>query len=384
MRTLPNPQTLRMRFFALILSFMLLVPTFATATAESEALIHIERQQWSRLNQVIPRLRDPLIRDIALWYDLANNQQMDDFSQYSAFLQRHPDWPLQEKLLLRAELTLLNGYNSEQTILAWLAAHPPKTARGIFYVEERKSKNKPTASAIKNAWIQADFTELDEKRFLVNYRAQLSTADHIARTDRLLWEGQLNAASRMLLRIPKDEETMFQARIALMKRKGNFDALLARVPARLKNSPGLLYERMRFRFDKEIYDGVTQLLLLAPASPPYPAKWWPYRRYMVREELDRHNYKLAFQLAEKHGQKDKIELSEALWLKAWIELVYLNRPKPAQQDFARMYDVVEFPVSKSRAAYWVARSARANGDGKGFRYWMQIAAQHPTTFYGQI
>lgn len=373
-----------MPFLALVLAFILFIPYTGHGSPETEALAQVERRQWSRLEQTLPRLRDPVIRDVAQWFALVQSDTIAEFSRYDAFLKRRPDWPQQEKLLIRAEIALLNSASSPQAMEQWLRSHPPRTERGKFFLEERRSGGKPSTTSIRNAWIQGDFPEIEEKRFLVNYRSQLTQVDHVARTDRLLWEGQLSAASRMLLRVPADEEKMFQARIALMKRKGNFDGLLARVPPRLKNAPGLLFERIRYRFDKKMYDGVGQLLDIAPAKPPYAAKWWPYRRYMVREELDRGNYKRALQLAKMHGQKDKLELSEALWLKAWIELSFLKDHAPAMADFTRMYDVVEFPVSKSRAAYWVARAARAGGDTKKSREWLQRAAQHPTTFFGQL
>lgn len=373
-----------MPFLALFLTIFLLIPSLAVASAEEETLRYIERGDWARMEKALLGLRDPVLRDVAVWYELTQNKQMSLFADYKTFLHRHPDWPQQDKLYLRAELSLLNGFSQPSTIAAWLKTYPPRTARGKFFIEELNTKGNPSPAAIKAAWIQGDFPEVDQKRFLLNYRAQLTQADHIARTDRLLWEGQVDEASEMLIRLPPDEVKMFQTRIALIKRKGNFDALLAQVPPRLKNAPGLLFERMRFRFDKKMYDGVEQLLLIAPKNPPYPAKWWPYRRYCVREALDEKDYKLAFKLAEAHGQIDKIELSEALWLKAWVELVFLKRPQPALADFTRMFDKVEFPVSKSRAAYWVARAAQAGGDIKKSREWLQRAALYPTTFYGQI
>jgi soluble lytic murein transglycosylase len=373
-----------MPFLALLLGFLLLFSSPVWASPETDALTFVERGQWSRVEEIIGRVRDPIVRDIALWYELTQNDEVSDFREYEAFLKRRPDWPQHEKLLIRAELALLNSGANPQAMDGWFAAHPPKTERGRFYVEERRTQGHPSAEAIRRAWIHADFREMDERVFRVNYGRSLTTADHVARTDRLLWEGQMGAAARMLLRLPPDEQAMFQTRVALMKRKGNFDALLMKLPPRLKNDPGLMFERMKYRFDREFYDGVTQLLLIAPKKPPYAAKWWPYRRYVIREELDKGNIKRAFELARHHGQTDKIELSEALWMKAWIELVYLKQPATAVGDFVRMYDVVEFPVSKSRAAYWVARAAKASGDTKKAREWLQRAAQHPTTFYGQV
>jgi soluble lytic murein transglycosylase len=49
-----------------------------------------------------------------------------------------------------------------------------------------------------------------------------------------------------------------------------------------------------------------------------------------------------------------------------------------------MYDGVERPISRARAAYWAGRAADAVVDRLQARHWYNRAASHPSTFYGQL
>jgi soluble lytic murein transglycosylase len=49
-----------------------------------------------------------------------------------------------------------------------------------------------------------------------------------------------------------------------------------------------------------------------------------------------------------------------------------------------MFNAVKYPVSKSRAAYFAAKSALKAGDEEAARSWFNTASAYPTTFYGQL
>ena len=68
--------------------------------------------------------------------------------------------------------------------------------RGRDHLELRRSRRRHRGLA--GAWIAADFGPLDEKNFLARHSASLRPEDHAKRVDRLLWDGQSEAAHRML------------------------------------------------------------------------------------------------------------------------------------------------------------------------------------------
>src|SRR5690606_21329031 len=72
------------------------------------------------------------------------------------------------------------------------------------------------------------------------------------------------------------------------------------------------------------------------------------------------------------------------WLDGWIALEFLRESQRALTLFSRMHDVVKFPVSRARAAYWAARAASERGNSGEADRWLRQAAAYPTTFYGQL
>lgn len=318
----------------------------------------------------------------AAWYQLTRSNDLQDFSVYRQFIDRHSAWPNRQKLLLRAEIALLGNHSTDAEMAAWLKRFPPQTAYGRYKHALFTGQNL-TDALIAETWVNADFTEAKEREFYARYQPKITQDHHIRRAARLLWEDRIAAAKRLYPRLPEDYRKLFDARINLMNKTRAVDGFVNRVPARLKNDAGLIFDRMRYRASKKNYPGVEELLLAAPAAVPFPQKWWPYRQLAIRNALDGHNYALAYRLAAAHGQTDRLERSEALWLKGWIALVFRNGASEAYADFTGMYGIVSYPISRSRAAYWAGRAAKSAKQPDAAA-WFKKAAAHPTTFYGQL
>jgi soluble lytic murein transglycosylase len=58
--------------------------------------------------------------------------------------------------------------------------------------------------------------------------------------------------------------------------------------------------------------------------------------------------------------------------------------KTAKEHFVRLYNSVKYPVSRSRGAYWIARTYEARKDKDQAQKWYRTAAAFPTTYYGQL
>lgn len=316
------------------------------------------------------------------WYELSRASDLPPFSAYEQFLSRHPGWPQEGKLLMRAEIAMLGNHTPDSAIQQWFTRFPPQTAYGRY--KNAVLKGQPVTDAlIADTWINADFTLQKERDFFARYKTKLTRDHHIRRADRLLWEGRTGNAERLFPHFEESYRKLFEARAKLAAKARSVDGFVDRVPASLRNDPGLLYERIRYRASKGNYPGVEELLLAAPASVPYPEKWWPYRQRAIREALDRRNAATAYRLAAAHGQRERLERSEALWLKGWIALNFRNNASEAYADFTQMHEIVSYPISRSRAAYWAGRAAKAAGRPDSAA-WFKKAAEHPTTFYGQL
>jgi len=122
--------------------------------------------------------------------------------------------------------------------------------------------------ALRAAWVEGDFTLAQERGLLVRFSTTLRPEDHQARFDRLMWDGQPDAARRMLALVPADYRAVAEARLALAGNAANLDAVLAKVPAQLRLDPGLAFEEARWRRKKDDYEAAARLLSRRQRAPP--------------------------------------------------------------------------------------------------------------------
>ena len=303
------------------------------------------------------------------------------FDQGLNFLNHHADWPEIKLIRLRTEEAALREAASGGSMKSFCAAYPPISGRGMVACA-RVGIGGDTA--IKKAWLQGDYSPFEEKQILAQYGDSLGARDHEARTDRLLYERKTGGAKRMLPLLSADQQKLAQARLALQDMAPDASSKVNAVPASLKNHPGLLLDRIRWRHRKGMNMEMRELFMGAPQNPPYADEWWPMRAIAVREALQAAQYGQAQKIIATHGDLKPEFLAEALWLKGWIGLVYQHRPGPAYEDFYTLYISVSTPVSKARGAYWAAQAAKQNGNTDIARDWLHKAAKFPTVFYGQL
>ena len=356
--------------------------------AES-AFYFAERDNWYEAVIHAARVGNPLMRDYMTWRALRDPDSDYDFSAFDMFLKRNPSWPDQKKLILRAESKL---YDNEASIpvadrARWFKMYPPISGKGkLAYAETLAAQGaKPDnfTQLIRDAWRDGDFESSQEKEILQNYGNVLRKEDHIARIDRMIWEGKSTAAARTMFAVPEGHQKLFEARIRLQNNKPGAPAAVAQVPGSLKDDPGLLYERMKWRERDGQKDGVKELLRAAPEKVPYPEKWWSARHKMVRDALDRGATKEAMQLLKNHGQTEGIGKADALFLLGWLQFRQ-NDAGSAYNNFKDLVETVKFPVSLSRGYYWLGRAAQALGKKEEAVQHFGRAATYSTTFYGQL
>lgn len=359
----------------------------ALADTPQKALESAMRRQWQQATQHAQSADDPALDSLLQWQYALDPDSGATFDEIKLFLQEHPDWPLQSKLRVRAELAMKDAALTDSDIQSFFSTTPPFTGIGKILLAEAKMKNGAAegdvASLLREGWINGDFDELREKAIRARHAALLGNAEDIARTDRLLWESRTTAARRMLPLLPTSYRHLFEARIALIEDKKSVSVLLSQVPASLKHDAGLTYDRMQYRARRDDKLGVREMLLIAPLNPPYPQKWWRQRELQVRRAIDENNIRLAKQLLVNHGQSEGAEFADATWLLGWLELQFLRAPEKALVHFELMYNAVKFPVSRGRAAYWAARAAAAAKPDMQ-QEWLRRACRYSTTFYGQL
>ena len=327
--------------------------------------------------------RDRTLEPVLQWLEMTHGGA--SFADIAAFIATHPDWPGQKRLRDRAEDALAGASDSQAE--AWFAVHPPQTVSGKLRKAEllfNQHKNEAAATYVRDAWIHADFSNFEEKSFLQRYHGVLRAQDHEARLDRLLWDGQTQAARRMYRLVGPDYTALGEARIALADMAPGTERLIARVPAVLQRDPGLIYERVRWRRRKERYDAAIPLLDEAPKTLVRPEAWAVEREILARYALSDGKASVAYRIAARHGLEGGAHFAELEFFAGWIALRFLHQPDAAYNHFVRLYDNVKLPISVARGAYWSARAAEAMGYKQLAETWYGTAASLITTYYGQL
>lgn len=329
---------------------------------------------------------DPVLIKLAKWADYRNPGTHASFGEISRFLHDNPDWPDSRSLRINAENSIALSLPPSQA-LAWLDRYPPLTARGRMAqiaALDALGKHKEAAEAARAAWRKGNFSQSEEKEFYKQYRKYLTREDHAARLDRLIWDGRIFDAHRLLGLVDSDTRALAEARIALRRLDPGVDGTLRRVPERLRNDPGLLYERLRWRRIKGRDVDAREILDHPPRNLVRPELWWAERTIEAHRALANGEASVAYKLAANHGLTRGASYAEAEFLSGWIALRFLDKPATALKHFEALYAHVSYPVSVARGAYWAGRAAQAENDREAAHAWYAKAARYGTVFYGQL
>jgi soluble lytic murein transglycosylase len=342
---------------------------------------------WPRAWGLLELVADPLPAKTLRWLRMIEDGQPADFAAMAGFLMANPDWPVPEQLQVMAEEAIRDPAD-HALIRAFFADRAPLTTRGwIRYAQalfQAGADDDEAIALIRKAWVDGDFSAREDSRFFAQYRRHLRQQDHIARLDSLLWDLRRTSANRMLERVPAAYRRLAEARMALQRRSAGVDRAIEAVPAALRGDPGLTYDRLRWRRQRSLYDGVEAILLKPPGELGRPDRWWFERELEIRRSLRRRDFDRAYRLAASHRQTEGADFAEATWLVGWLALRHADRPSEAFRRFIEMYEAVFAPTERAQAAYWAGRSATALGDLALARYWYQAAARHPIAYYGQL
>jgi soluble lytic murein transglycosylase len=340
---------------------------------------------WAAAGRRTERARDKLLAKVLWWANLSRGGSGAVFGDFAEFLNANPDWPGQTALRQHAEESM--GGVPEKTLAAWFECFPPVTPAGKFKQADlwiAAGREQEGVARIRDIWINNDFIVFEEKTVLQRYHQLLREADHWARLDRLLWDGETEAARRMMPHVDSDHRALAEARIRLAELEPGVERLITKLPEHLLNDPGLIYERLRWRIRKERYDEALPLLEHAPRDLVRPVAWATQRQALARHALGDGDISLAYRLAARHGLANGPVFAELEFLAGWIALRFLHEPDIAYNHFVRLYDEVKLPVSVARGAYWSARAAEALKYRDVAASWYRTAAEQVTTYYGQL
>ena len=354
------------------------------------ALAYAFNEQWESLHNMGLHTSNAYNNNktvIAItWLAMLKPNNPYNFEEITFFINRNPDLPRQTTLRIRAEEKITPN-TPQKSLINWLdnnKYHTYKGAKQYLSMLKLRGEISQYQKLIVPLFHNMTMSLSDQSEFIKNHKKLLSHGDFVRRIDTLLWARQTNTAQKLLRYISKDYQLLFKARIAVIKNQYGLNKRIAQVPKHLLNDDGLMFDRMRWRYKRKLTDGALELYLSRPDTSSYPSRWYEMGSLLAQRLLYQKRHKDAYNVAKAHQNYDPGNIVRAEFLAGFIALRLLNEPELALSHFYNLHAIVRFPISRSRALYWLGRTYAVLGNEKRKRYRYQQAGQYFSTFYGQL
>lgn len=322
----------------------------------------------------------PTLKKLALWYQVKDGHGA--FAQYEEFMRVAQNWPWTVQIRKNAEFQMHEDTPLTR-IAAWFKGEFPKTYKGFkFYLLTHGGDQ---TRAIKKAFHTLPLNKKDLEHFISQHRGHLNADDYQKRANMLLDKSELDGARNLLSHIQGVSlKRTLTARLKFMEKSGSAESYYETLPAGEQKDPGVLSARLTYLAqtnDPKAYD------VIAAHKDTILQDGGRYLKTLHRLARDAIPEKKADQVLlclEDVTSADVNAYSEAQWLLGWTHLKMLNAPEQAVGYFESMYPMLKTGTSRSKFAYWTAKSYDAMGQKDMALTWLAKAAQHPTCFYGQL
>lgn len=345
-----------------------------------------DRDNWGEARRLAAQTSDEVAARIVEWRYLLDDDGDASFQDISNFLDRHADWPWQTRLLARAEEEMPETL-APSDVIAWFGGRQPETSEGSLRLGQAMiamGRREAGIEIVRDAWINNTFSSAKENEFLSNHGGILRPEDHAARLSELLADEDVNDARRQLERVDGAIRQLAEARITLKTTPASALNVPASLDPNQLNDPWLAYDRAR-AFRRNGDDMNAWAVMQSAQGPlPSPERWWRERHIMARDALKIPAYDVSYQLTSENYMESGGGFADAEFLAGWIALRYQQRPEVALTHFQRLAGGVSFPISLARAYYWSGRAQEALGWLEEANASYELAAEHSTTFYGQL
>lgn len=352
------------------------------------ALRSADRRQWKTMEATRAQITDPVAKDLLLWIRADKDPSLS-MTDLSDVVHRLNDWPRMTRIQAQAEGRLFDRPMPPQRTLDWFRGKEPLSGEGrAALARAYYATGNPVEGDrwLRSAWRTSKLTRDRQKKLYQEFKTRLTPADHAARADHLIWQGRAHfpKVQGLLSLMDSGQAALMNARMKVAANGRGMDAAINRVPVNLRRDPGLLYERAQWRRRKKSKDYALPTLLelnVPPTSERGKQRVWREKKLMTYWLIEQKKFGYAYQLSINHGMERGSGFAEAEFLAGWLALTKLQRPQQAIQHFERLKSGVSFPVSLSRASYWLGRAHESiNGIQAPIHY--GDAARFSNTFYG--
>ena len=350
----------------------------------------IKRKRWNSAMKEVRKSRSKLLNELVIWMYLKEPSNNLAFRDYRRFINKNPEWPRINRLRYLAEHKINFKEVKPKEVIKFFDKQDPLSGYGKIKLGEafltRGEKNK-AHDLIADGFKTANLSSIEHRYLNKKFRNLLTKEDYIERAKYLAWEQDFYELRRTIRYLPSGYKELYFARFALMTRSYGVDSAIAKVPAQFKNDIGLQFDRAKWRRKRGRYDSTLEIINNLPQNPKLlvkPDLWFKEKFIIARSRINKKRFDEAYELLINHGVLDSGNLAKAEWHAGWLALRFLNKPDVAVQHFKTMYDGVNYPISKSRAAYWVGKAYEQLGKDQNAKDWYKKSSVFNTTFYGQL
>ena len=354
-------------------------------------------REWDQARALQMQSHDLAVhQSVERWKQLTSSDKLG-FDSYANFLMSYPGYPQEEKLRGYAEKALESAAPDSARLVALFDRYPPlgnkaagRYATALTYMRRADASQRAIA-----AWRGGALTPGDESTLLSFYRDRLSTSDHDARMDALLWQNETAQAERQISFVSAGKRAGFMERLSLLQGSAPGALGMPADPA-LMRDPGYVYNRsVQARRSGNLPASINLLATRAPLDrPALDGQAW------VRELLAAARgagadsaVRIASSIDEafapgtdisKLSFKLRDDYTSLMWLGGTKALWDLRDPRRAAPLFYRYGAAAQTPGTRSKGFYWAGRALAQAGDNSGAKRYFEMAAQYPEYFYGQL
>ncbi|MBV7266781.1 lytic transglycosylase domain-containing protein [Erythrobacter sp. WH131] len=373
-----------------------LAAVFATGLAAISVPVSAQSSGAIRPANLVAQQPTQISAAITRWERLQADDELR-FSDYAGFVLAYPDFPRSEILRIRAENRLNEEAPAQSQLLSFFDAHPPLTNAGkARYAIALGSAQRPEALEVaRAAWRGGSMSDPSEVYMLGLFGSQFTDADHAARMDALLWQGNTEAATRQLINIPSADREQALARLALIRGSTPQEAGLS-VPASAMRDAGYVYNLLNhYRATGQTNAAIQLLANRQPFATPaieseaFLDDMLAIAKAASASDTVRITSKIddLFEPGQDISQGSfrlRDRYTDLMWMGGTNALWRLRDGARAAPLFERYGKAARTPLTRAKGFYWAGRAAREAGMAQEAQSYFEMAAAFPHYYYGQL
>ena len=325
------------------------------------------------------------------------------FNDYASFLMLYPDWPNADDMRKKAEQAINPLSYSPNQVVAYFDRLPPVSNEGsakfALALDSVGDKARAEAQA-RAAWRGGALSDEDEGRVFHIARGTLTSADHDARVDRLLWSRSTRGAERWIAYTSPQRRPAFAAALAMRIKAPDADLKMQEAGALASSEASLLVAQADAMRAAGNGLAVRELLanrrnLAAPA--PVLKDWYQLLLTHARAAKNDGQYDMAYRIASRvddavpaglvlanQDLATRDRYTSLTWLAGSVAMDRLGRPRDAVNMFERYATAAKTAQTRSKGFYWAGKAAAKAGEPSSAARYHEQAAAFYESFFGQL